>query len=1249
MSERNKENGAPIGEIIGEEIAERLNGIREQAEEKGEISRLALEEAWATYKETLSQGDDEETAKKKAIDRIVELTNGEDQDIASYATERFLKKFDVRPEETHDERDERIEAVAEEEAEVFKKALEQTGNPGAAREQVIESFRRDTSGLNLEETIAAERIMEEKLRGPEPKKRSGKRESDAEIAEKVKRGEEELQRENQKEQIPLAAERLQNQKAKLEEILKKPELAPEKIQSIQEALKEIEALLALKERIEKTGELVSKEAVERFWDRVEKNFDIISEELFVPENLPVVRGELVKPVRDESTPSDTPRVPSSQVEEPVPTPVEKPPAELEGRGQEEDIAALREQAQKLGMAFSDQVSVEEIKKRMREKVERSATGQKYEKLDDITVLREQAQKLGMAFSDQVSAEDIKKHLREKLEFENTQGKEEEVLEEKPVDVPPAEPSAEEEIAAENKEAAESALTKQDISKEVIEAISKIEKALDGVPSREKEKALEQVVEALPPAEKEKLGAGLWGLNFTVKKWTSETIAKIISAGGKRVEKKSAVGRLLEAASDSYKNEAEDAQQRLDKIAEEKISGRLIDQKYLITSLMRYGRTASDFLGWTAASPLKFVTLGAMAAGRSADILKEARLKNEKVIQKTRVQDIDEAADEAIKIYEAAGGIYDPTLGGDGVSKENLAKAYQEKLPEDLLKRLRENPDPEVSSKIAQKIFRWHIEKTASNVQKKITKIESDSNLSEKEQSAQKQTLLNKYSKRLKDFDRIVSQYGEVDALAMAGRYGEMASKGIVYGVMGESLILGVERLWGHVAEITADNFAIEETESRGVSKLRSMAEEHNNTTRQVYGRSIGINLEDGLTEDEVKKIADKIAELRTAGKEDTAKAVAETYGHLKTSDTGRSVIEIIGEREETIEAPAPSDASRSVPSRIEEAESSQVEGLETAPTPETKPSHFENIIDSAKVEGSDSTWKSTQELFMQNRRQMDYDVSKDGLPSEWANKRTAELMKEYADAHGGKTPELVHNGDKVVVEMGSDNKYHLKVVDAGGKEIEPQALPHKVVETEAPTPLVVEGQASPEKPELEIKGFKNEAPPELKFTLNLDDTNQVRTLVQKTLEETLGTIDRSYQDHLEDFAYMFNSLDLKADVLTDVNKLIPALENFEDQLRDSTRYIVDGQFTTVAEIKNISDETLRNNPPIPVLDSRGNVFYAAPHSRDKFALSWIDNNGQEHAAKWTRRFRKDITEFSVKELREVLGVDGGNPASLKNK
>ena len=140
--------------------------------------------------------------------------------------------------------------------------------------------------------------------------------------------------------------------------------------------------------------------------------------------------------------------------------------------------------------------------------------------------------------------------------------------------------------------------------------------------------------------------------------------------------KGTIGRFFSSLAETYKKDENNAQKAIEQREKSKTSlHQLQNVGYLTGNILKYGRTVADIVGWTVGSPLRYVMLGAQFFSRGAEAAKEARLKNQEVIEKTRVKDIDEAAEEAWKIYEQAKLEQDK---GE-ISKGALEKAYAKNL------------------------------------------------------------------------------------------------------------------------------------------------------------------------------------------------------------------------------------------------------------------------------------------------------------------------------------------------------------------------------------------------------------------------------------------------------------------------------------------------------------------------------------------------------------------------------------------
>lgn len=335
------------------------------------------------------------------------------------------------------------------------------------------------------------------------------------------------------------------------------------------------------------------------------------------------------------------------------------------------------------------------------------------------------------------------------------------------------------------------------------------------PKIEGEPTIEEVtqeLEKIPPEDREKIGVGLRNAGFFVQEEKNRFWAKVFEYPAKKFDKKSGLGRFFTSLQENFISDADAAHKKIKEIEERK-SRRLGNVGYLASNTLMYGRTVADIVGWTAGSWLRYVTMGGMFFARGADAAKEARLKNDEVIEKTRIHDIEKAAQEAWRIYEMAkeerpeGKTTKKDLEAaysGAVTKEDLERAYLRNLPNDLRERLTREPEPGVASGIIQKIAKKSADNLSWKIEGKIDAIKSDERFSEKEKNFREKKILNKYSKHLKDLDRIVTQFGTVDAFAMGARFTEKAAKVAVAAVAVETLAIAAEKIWEKAAEMLAD-------------------------------------------------------------------------------------------------------------------------------------------------------------------------------------------------------------------------------------------------------------------------------------------------------------------------------------------------------------------------------------------------------------------------------------------------------------
>ncbi len=397
---------------------------------------------------------------------------------------------------------------------------------------------------------------------------------------------------------------------------------------------------------------------------------------------------------------------------------------------------------------------------------------------------------------------------------------------------------------------------------------------------EEEKAeIKNELKEMPSEKREKIGFGLNNMGFFVQERKNNFFAKVFESAAKKFDKKSTMGRWLESFSDDYQKDTQKAREKMERIekGEKHRFGNVVS---LGGNILRYGRVVTDIVGYTMGSPFRYVMMAGMFFSRGAEAAKEARLKNEEVIEKTRVHDIDQAADEAWAIYGQAQSEA-VEAGKRKASKEDLEKAYRQNVPEDLLKRLEKGAEPGTASGILQKIIRKDVEMSVNGIEKKIKKIEANKELSAKERKLEREKILSKYSRHLNDLDRMVSQYGTVDALAMGARYTKAAAKGVVGAVMVETGGLLFRQLWNHLPDIISTASDSEEIPQEELSYGETFQEESWKVKMPVPQEEIAAEpsaekLEPGAR---VRPLEETIAEAReteTRAAEVPPEVVAET-------------------------------------------------------------------------------------------------------------------------------------------------------------------------------------------------------------------------------------------------------------------------------------------------------------------------------------------------------------------------------------
>lgn len=340
--------------------------------------------------------------------------------------------------------------------------------------------------------------------------------------------------------------------------------------------------------------------------------------------------------------------------------------------------------------------------------------------------------------------------------------------------------------------------------------------IDEIKAEIQQEEIKKEFEALPEADKEKVKLGLQNVGFYVEENKNRFFAKLFQgtrmagiASG-MLKEKGSLDRFLGALGENAEKDAELSRKRFED-AERTSLTQTASIGTTIGNIAKYGRIIGDIAGWTAAAPLRYAMMGSMLFGTGSGAVKEARFKNEEVLEKTRLQDINTAAEEAWKIYEQT------EAEKETVSKEDLVKAYQASVPKDLLARLQKDPEPGTASGILQGFIKSRVESSVKKINGKIEEIEQDKNLSEIDKKVKQEKILNKYSKHLNDLDRAVSRFGTVDALALGAKYTETGAKHAVTALTVETLAFSIYKLWENLPSImeTANEYLGEQFTTEG--------------------------------------------------------------------------------------------------------------------------------------------------------------------------------------------------------------------------------------------------------------------------------------------------------------------------------------------------------------------------------------------------------------------------------------------------
>ena len=376
------------------------------------------------------------------------------------------------------------------------------------------------------------------------------------------------------------------------------------------------------------------------------------------------------------------------------------------------------------------------------------------------------------------------------------------------------------------------------NKRAMETIERGMALLSGAPmppTPEEEASARREIERLNEKERTDLGKGMDVIGFRLERWKNERFAKWIDEVVKTRDKKSTFSRFCLGLKAGFISNAKDAQRKglAIKQGEDTKLTHVRSLGLLSGNLIRYGRLAADvgLMVWRKGqivNPMRWAMLGSMAAAQAAQAGKEGRLMNEEVIEKTRFgkndmqmykEDEDDDtnvildsavqfSDEIAKAQEEAFALNPGARNADEfeinvtadkkMSAEDIKKAYLRRIPGDLLKRLE---TPGVAKNFIEKVIGLDIRNELKRLEGRINEIEARTDISPEKKSAQIDSMLIRWQKRLEDYDRIISRYGTIDLLAASGFFAQTAGRTAVHAMQVETAVITLDKIWDTVAHV----------------------------------------------------------------------------------------------------------------------------------------------------------------------------------------------------------------------------------------------------------------------------------------------------------------------------------------------------------------------------------------------------------------------------------------------------------------
>ncbi len=271
--------------------------------------------------------------------------------------------------------------------------------------------------------------------------------------------------------------------------------------------------------------------------------------------------------------------------------------------------------------------------------------------------------------------------------------------------------------------------------------------------------------------------GIANLGYRSNELKSNVLKKVYRKFASLSKEGNALNNYFNNFSDIYGKLESNSRKKREEVGKSKFS-RGVGIGQGIGNILKYGRI---LVGNGFSNPARYITAISMFASRASEAGKEARFDSLQQANEREHLSEDEANLLGAEAYEEAMDVYNglkEKTGKDKLSAQDLEDYYIAEVPDSLKSRLDKLSKEEGAGvKWLARQLNKQASKIVNKIQEKIDAI-NNSDLDEDKKDLEIKKILRKNSKKLKEFDRMLSDQGVVDSMAYMARMAEKSGKTI---------------------------------------------------------------------------------------------------------------------------------------------------------------------------------------------------------------------------------------------------------------------------------------------------------------------------------------------------------------------------------------------------------------------------------------------------------------------------------------